>query len=112
ERQARELAQAAYEDLLDVENNVIVEVMTSYSNYHTAVERYKYSVDFLKSSEEAYNVAFASYKEGIGTILDVLTTQRALANARAQKIDARTRWAIALANLAFATGTLGLDESS
>jgi outer membrane protein TolC len=106
--QARENAQAAYEELLNVENRIILEVATSYFDYQTAVKRFKYSEEFLNSSQEAYNVAFASYREGIGTILDLLVTQRALSNARAQRIQARTGWAVALANLAFTTGILGL----
>jgi outer membrane protein TolC len=46
------------------------------------------------------------YKEGVGNILDLLTAQAALSNARAQEVQARSLWFLAMAQLAHATGAL------
>ncbi len=110
ERQAREYVRAACANIRNVEINIALEVMTSYFNFKTAVENLHYSQKFLKFSEEAYEAATLTYQEGLGTILDVLSAQRTLANARAQHIQARTRWAIALSNISFAVGTTGTDK--
>ena len=47
------------------------------------------------------------YREGVGTIIDVLTAQSALENARAQEVQSRADYLLALAELAHATGKLG-----
>lgn len=110
ERQAREYVRAACANIRNIEINIALEVMTSYFNFRTAVENLHYSQEFLKFSQEAYEAATLTYREGLGTILDVLSAQRTLANARAQHIQARTRWAIALSNISFAVGTTGTDK--
>lgn len=110
ERQARELVRASCANIRNVEMNIALDVVTSYFNFKTAVENLHYSEQFLKFSEQAYEAAFLTYREGIGTILDILSAQRTLANARAQGIQARTRWAIALSNISFAVGTTGTDK--
>lgn len=106
-RQAEELLRSASANIRYVELGVIADVMTSYYNFKTAVESVKYSDEYLKYSEEAYEAALLTYKEGIGTILDLLSAQRTLANAHAQRVQARTKWAVALAQIAFSTGTIG-----
>ena len=49
---------------------------------------------------------FMPEKEGLGTILDVLTAESALANARAQEVQARADWLLSLAQLAHGMGSL------
>ncbi len=110
ERRAKEFLRGACANLRAVELNITLDVLTSYFTFKTAVQSLKYSDEFLKYSEEAYEAALIMYREGIGTILDLLNAQRALANARAQKIQARTQWAIALSNISFAAGTLGTPD--
>lgn len=106
-KRAQEVLKGSYQDIRDKELNVILDVMSSYFNFRTAIESFRYSAEYVKYSEEAYEAALFSYREGISTILDLLNAQLSLANARAQKIQARTNWAISLANVAFSTGVLG-----
>jgi outer membrane protein len=51
-------------------------------------------------------VARERYREGVGTIVDLLVAQSALATARAQEIDARWQWRSSLAQLAHDVGVL------
>lgn len=99
-------ANAAYAGWKQQEENVILDVVTSYYDYKTAVETVRFSNEYFDYTKEAYDVAFASYKSGVGTILDLLAAQGALSNARAQKIQARTQWITSLTNVAYATGQL------
>ena len=46
------------------------------------------------------------YREGVGSIVDLLIAQSALANARAQSVDARWQWRTSLAQLAHDVGVL------
>ena len=51
-------------------------------------------------------MALGRYKAGVGTVIDLLNAQSALADANAQRIAARYRWNAAKANLARAIGIL------
>jgi len=57
-------------------------------------------------------VALGRYRAGAGSLLDLLTAEAALADARAQSIQARFSWYVALGQLAHDTGILGLDGGS
>ena len=46
------------------------------------------------------------YKAGVGSILDLLTAQSALAEARSQEAQARSLWFLSIAQLAHSTGVL------
>jgi len=67
--------------------------------------------DLLQSAQQSFEVVSARYKAGVGSILDVLTSESALASARAQEAQARTDWFLSMAQLAHDTGSLwGPDE--
>jgi outer membrane protein TolC len=51
-------------------------------------------------------VADGRYRAGVGSILDLLTAQSALADARSQEAQARSLWFLSMAQLAYATGAL------
>jgi len=83
-----------------------LQVFTSYYNLRTATDRVRTSGDLLASATESESVAKGRYQEGVGSIVDVLIAQAALASARAQSIDARWQWRAALAQLSHDVGTL------
>jgi outer membrane protein len=109
ERQAKEFVRAASANVRNTELLVTLDVLTSYYSFKAAVQSLRYTEDYLKYSAESYEAALATYQEGIATILDLLASQRALADAKARHIQARTNWAIALSNISFAVGTLGTE---
>jgi outer membrane protein len=93
--------------LLDsTKQQVVLEVWTSYYNLKTAEQRVRTSEDLLKSATESCQVALGRYKEGVGTILDLLSAQSALQSARAQRVQATSDWFVSFAQLAHDTGTL------
>lgn len=105
-RSAKSTAEAAFAAWQDVEANVLLDVVVAYNNYITAVESLKYSDELLKYTQKAYDAALESYQSGVNSILDLLTAQVNLANARAQKIQSKTQLMAGAAALAYATGTL------
>jgi outer membrane protein len=84
------------------------QVVTSYVNLHTAAARVRTADVLLASARQSEQVASGRYKAGVGTILDLLTAQTALASARAQQAQTRWTWATALAQLAHDVGVLGV----
>ena len=106
-RAARLQADLAQEDVRDLTQQIGLQVWSSYYAVQTAKRRITTSRDLLASAQESANVAAARYREGVGTIIDVLTAQSALENARAQEVQSRADYLLALAELAHATGKLG-----
>jgi outer membrane protein len=108
-RQAQAEAAAADAQALSVQQQIDLQVWTSYYELKTAARRVTVSRDLLASAEESERVAAGRYKEGVGSILDLLTAQTALESARALEITARSDWFLALAQLAHDIGSIDFD---
>jgi len=106
-KQAEEDARAARAQAQTLEQQVILQVWTSYFSVRTAAQRVQTSRDLLDSARQAADVTAGRYKSGVGSILDLLTAQRNLAEARAQDVQARSDWYQSVAQLAHDTGVLG-----
>ncbi|MBI5440342.1 MAG: TolC family protein, partial [Deltaproteobacteria bacterium] len=103
---ARALAEAARENARSLEQQVMLQVFTSYHALRTAAQKVRTSDELLASATQSLNVAEGRYREGVGTTVDVVTAQTALADARAQKVQARLEWYTSLAQLARDAGLL------
>lgn len=108
--EAQSKAQASEQQYQTLASAVELDVWTTYYNLKTAGERLQTARDFLKSATESHDVALGRYKSGVGTILELLSAQTALEDARAEDLQARTDWLLALAELAHATGRLTLAQ--
>jgi len=105
-RQAETEVQIADEDLRGLTQQIGLQVWTSYFALQTATRRLATSRDLLASAQESANVATERYRAGVGNIIDLLTAEAALEVARAQEVQARADWFVAVAQLAHDTGTL------
>ena len=105
-RAAQVETQLAAENARNVEQQVGLQVWSSYYALQTAMQRVATSRDLLRDARESVDVASGRYRAGIGNILDLLTAQAALENARAEEVQARTDWFLSVAQLAHDTGTL------
>jgi outer membrane protein TolC len=86
-----------------------VQVFTSYYVLRASTERVHSASDLLASAEQSATVALGRYREGVGTVVDVLLARSALATARAEAIQARWEWRTGLAQLAHDAGALDLQ---
>jgi outer membrane protein len=91
---------------------IALQVFTSYYNLQTSTERVHTAADLLASATESESVARGRYREGVGSIVDLLIAQTALADARAQDAQARWQWRSDLAQLAHDIGVMGLRGES
>ncbi len=108
EKRARYEAQSARERETAARQRVINQVYNSYHALKTASQKAAASGDLLASAERSEEVALARYKEGVGTIVELLSAQAALSDARSQVVQARWEWYSSLAQLQYDTGLLGL----
>lgn len=104
--QAEAEAEAAAARYDAMEQQVVFQVFSSYYTLQTAARRVRTAADLLASAQQSEEVALGRYRAGVGTVLDLLSAQSALANARAQQVQARWVWQAALAQLAHDTGVL------
>jgi outer membrane protein len=96
-------AQAAIDALRDEISN---EVWAAYSNVKTAQRQRQAAEALVVSANQSYAAARESYQYGVRNLLDVVSAQKALAQASSEDIYTRTQLLIQLANLAFRTGDL------
>ncbi|MEA2762839.1 MAG: outer membrane protein [Gemmatimonadaceae bacterium] len=87
---------------------VVTQVFVSYYALQTAEQRVATADDLLASAQQSVQVAAGRYREGVGSIIDLLTAQTALASARAQQVQSRWQWYTSLAQLARDAGVLGV----
>jgi outer membrane protein TolC len=106
QRQAVALADAAAARADALGQQVVFEVFSSYHTLQTAARRVRTTNDLIASAEQSSEVALGRYRAGVGSVLDLLSAQTALADARAQQVLARLEWNTSLAQLAHDTGVL------
>lgn len=107
-RAARAQVDAKSADLAQTEQQVAFEVWKSYQSLATEIANLQATVDLLESATQSFNVAQGRYKAGVGTIIELLNAQSALANAKQQRIRALSNWRVARLRLAASLGKLGL----
>jgi outer membrane protein len=95
----------------DLRSQVELQVWQAYQNLRTAAATLDSSAAQLKSATLAADVSNARYKNGLDTILDLLSAQTTLANARVQQVQARLDWAAARTALGHAVGGLTQPEN-
>ena len=88
---------------------VALDVWTAYQHLTTATQSLRSTADLLNSAEQSDRVVMGRYKAGVGSMLDVLNAQSALASARQQRIQSTFNWNISRATLAQAMGSLDAD---
>ena len=89
-----------------LKNQVALDVWRAYQSLTTATQSLITTLDLVASAEQSERVALGRYKAGVGTVLDLLVAQSALASARLQRIQAALDWFVFRATLAQAVGAL------
>lgn len=72
----------------DIKNKIKNEVWSAYHDYNTALKSYEVSKELLKSAKENERVAFKSYEVGQTDIINLLTAESQLADARDTVVNA------------------------
>ena len=105
-RSAQATAEAVSAQRETLAQQVALDVWSAYQSLTTAIQTIRSSADLLASAEQSERVALGRYQAGVGSILDTLNAQSALASARLQRIQALLDYHVSRAALARAVGTL------
>jgi outer membrane protein len=82
------------------------QVWTAYTNTQTAIAEQSAADALLSASQASYQAATEAYADGVRTLVDVITAERTLAQARSEEVTARTNVFQQATDLAFRTGDL------
>jgi len=104
--QAKAETSAAQASIDSLQDQIANEVWAAYSNVKTAQRQRQAAMALLASADQSYAAALESYKDGVRNLLDVVSSQKALAQARSEDIYTRTQLLTQLATFAFLTGDL------
>jgi outer membrane protein len=96
----------AESEINSMRDQIAEQVWTAYADSRTALRRRQAAEAFLSASTESYNASLEAYRYGVRSLLDVVSAQRVLAQARASELAARAQVLSQFANLAFRTGDL------
>jgi outer membrane protein len=100
----REAAQAEFDAL---QLQIIKEVWKSYAEVKTALRKREYALALLKAAEQSFEALKESYDYGLSTVIELLTAERSLANARCTEIESRSNLLNSVASLVYAAGSQG-----
>lgn len=98
--------EASKAQLVQTELTMIQNVTTAHMGVKTAALNLSDADEYLESAKLEFKIALANYKAGTKTILDVLSAQSSLADARTKRAQAQQNWFTSIAAIAFATGSL------
>jgi outer membrane protein len=108
-REAEALAEMESARTASLAQQVTYQVFAAYEAQRTASQRVRTSDELLASATASAEAALARYKEGVGGLIDLLAAENALADARAQRIQARLQWYSSLVQLAHDAALLDPD---
>jgi outer membrane protein TolC len=100
------LVEAEEARVKSLEQQVSLQVFLTYQELRTARTRVATADDLFASASEAADASRARYREGVGSLLELLSAEQALAGARAQRVQARVEWHTSLVQLAHDAGLL------
>lgn len=103
---AKAQAEVARDQMTELGRGIELQVWTSYYGLKTSEQKITTARDLLASAQASQDVALGRYKEGVGSILDLLAAESVLENARVQVIQARSDWFLALVQFTHDTGAL------
>lgn len=107
EAQARaEAAQARWQD---TKHHILAQVVAAYGDAVASLDALGPSRTLLQSAQYAMETARNRYDHGVGTLMDLLSAQAALADARQQRVESLAQWDAARLRLLTASGILGLS---
>ncbi|MBF6561430.1 MAG: TolC family protein [Candidatus Binataceae bacterium] len=103
---------AASDAVRTVELDAVAEVWRACHEFTAARDKYHFALALLASTTEAYAANGETYRQGLSTIIELLTASRDLANARYTAIQSRADLLTAYAAVAYAAGSIARPPGS
>ena len=93
--------------LTDTEHSILMDVVKAHADVQSSTGNLRASENLLRAASEALAVSQRKYAKGATDILEILTTQLALADATQERIRCLAEWRSARFRLLAAIGMLG-----
>jgi outer membrane protein len=96
----------AQDELREKRDQATRQVWTAYIAFRTALRKQQAAVALLESATASYDASLDAYKYGVKNLIDVVTAERQLAQARLSSVSARSQLFLEAVDLEFVTGNL------
>jgi len=96
----------AQDEKREKEDAIGREVWVAYVQFRTAVHQHEAAETLLTSATTSYDASLDAYKYGVKNLVDLVTAENQLAQARLAVVQSRSAVRIDAANLDYSTGTL------
>ena len=103
---AESKSREARDEMTEKHDQATREVWTAYIAFHTAQRKQQAAVALLDSANISYSASLEAYKFGVKNLIDVVTAEKQLAEARLSGVSARSQLLLEAVNLEFVTGNL------
>lgn len=111
-RIAQSELRAAESELTNSRDAVVREVWKAYTDFKTAIQKQESAAIFFTAAQSAFDAALESYRQGLGTYVDVANAQHNLDAARSIVVDTRAAIYTTSAALALSVGDLAKPSPS
>lgn len=109
--EARSKRREAQDELRESRDETTRQVWTAYIGFRTALRKQQAAFALLDAANSSYSASLEAYKYGVKNLIDVVTAEKQLAQARYSNVSARSELFIQALNLEFSTGNLLRPQS-
>jgi outer membrane protein len=103
---AKSRRREAQDEMTDMKDRATSEIWTAYISFRSAVRKEQAAGALLDSARTSYTASLDAYQYGVKNLVDVLTAEKQLAQARLSNVAARSQLFLEAVNLEFVTGNL------
>jgi len=103
---ARSKGREARDEMREKRDEATREVWTAYIGVRTAMRKEQAAQALLQSANSSYSASLDAYKYGVKNLIDVVTAEKQLAQARLSGVSARSELFLQAVNIEFVTGNL------
>ncbi|MBF6569925.1 MAG: TolC family protein [Candidatus Binataceae bacterium] len=103
-RRAQADREAAKQDVRALDLDATAEVWRAYYEFKSSLSKCSYAQSLIASAQESYQANSETYRQGLTTIVELLTAERDLANARYILVRTKAEVLTAYAAVAYASG--------
>jgi len=96
----------AKDEITEKRDEATRQVWTAYISFRTALRKEDAAVALLESANASYSASLDAYKYGVKNLIDVVTAEKQLAQARLSSVSARSQLFLEAVDLEFETGNL------
>jgi outer membrane protein len=105
-REAQAQTRASRAQMASLELSAYAQVWQAYYQFQSSLTKYQYAQALIDAAKESYAANSETYRQGLSTIVELLTADRDLANARYTLIQSRADLLTAAAAVAYASGSI------